>query len=453
MAALAHEPLAVFLTAYDPSDLPGASIDPLGFERGYLFLADKVLPGLTNVARQPRYFSVLCAGAMLGDVDHYAPPRLQYERRLKTLLRFERFWALANVLASKASQDGQLPIGGIRGVTYAERAAQSLLAKKAARTDSNFRLLSRQVPYGVTGIYGAVAEQMRFLDRKTLTLTPDLGERLAIEFLRQSDCPRAIRKAVRDDGDVPLATLRGWGGQAHISGRFFEEESECLSEALHHDPTRSRMATLLGEHPFRGADDTELERMRRLRSSLSSDDCHRDLHEALSAILAYEECYRHGMLVFERLLWLCRQLPSGSVGHDDVRSDSILRQSLTGLPAAARRLVEVLDSAESEQFQADLERLSDVRRFLETAAAACTSNESLVDEVLSRHADVQRGKFDRGRRKLPWMEKTMGGIALTTTRVGGLPFEATVPEDIAPHPYRLASADALIAAARNDEAA
>ncbi|HEX7376684.1 MAG TPA: hypothetical protein VF278_06205 [Pirellulales bacterium] len=95
---------------------------------------------------------------MLGDADRYAPPRLQYERRLRTLLRFERLWALANVLASEASQDGQLPIGGICGVTYAERAARPLLKKKATRADCDFRLLSRQVRYGVVGIYGAVAE-------------------------------------------------------------------------------------------------------------------------------------------------------------------------------------------------------------------------------------------------------------------------------------------------------
>jgi len=48
-----------FLTAYDPSDLPGSSIDPLGFERGYLYLADKISPGLTNVASRPRYFAAL----------------------------------------------------------------------------------------------------------------------------------------------------------------------------------------------------------------------------------------------------------------------------------------------------------------------------------------------------------------------------------------------------------
>src|SRR5450755_2090369 len=89
-----------FLTAYDPSDLPGASIDPLGFERGYLFLAEKLLPGLTNVASKPRYFGVLCAGVHLANTSAGDPPRTQYQRRLDTVLRLERLWALANVLAT-----------------------------------------------------------------------------------------------------------------------------------------------------------------------------------------------------------------------------------------------------------------------------------------------------------------------------------------------------------------
>jgi len=40
----------LFLTAYDPSDLPGTSIDPLGFERGYLFLFQEVDPWLPQKA-------------------------------------------------------------------------------------------------------------------------------------------------------------------------------------------------------------------------------------------------------------------------------------------------------------------------------------------------------------------------------------------------------------------
>ena len=54
-----------FLTAYRPSDLAGTSLDPLGFERGYLFLADRILPGLTNVANRPRYFGMMSAALEL----------------------------------------------------------------------------------------------------------------------------------------------------------------------------------------------------------------------------------------------------------------------------------------------------------------------------------------------------------------------------------------------------
>ena len=214
----------VFLTAYDPSDLPGGSLDPMGFERGYLFLADKILPGLTNVADRPRYFAVLCTGAFLAEVDITAAPRVQYQRRLECIQRFERFWALANVLASHEAGDEDLPAAGIRGVTYAVGRVESLLRNDARRVDVKFKMLSRQVPYGVVGIYGAVAEGMRFLDRKTLTLTPDLGERLAGGFLAETDTPPTLRRAVRDDGDISRDRLTEWGRRAHVAGASLPAE-------------------------------------------------------------------------------------------------------------------------------------------------------------------------------------------------------------------------------------
>ncbi|SPE41790.1 hypothetical protein SBA3_4610001 [Candidatus Sulfopaludibacter sp. SbA3] len=107
--------IETFLTAYDPSDLPGTSIDPLGFERGYLFLADKILPGLTNVASRPRYLALICAGIQLSG-DATDPTRREQirKRRQETILRLERFWALANVLARPDDS------GAVRGVNPAE---------------------------------------------------------------------------------------------------------------------------------------------------------------------------------------------------------------------------------------------------------------------------------------------------------------------------------------------
>ena len=438
----------VFLTAYDPSDLPGGSLDPLGFDRGYLLLADKILPGLTNVAARPRYFSILCAGAFLAEVGVADPPRVQYQKRLEYVLRFERFWALANVLASQDGADEALSSSGIRGVTYASAKAGTLIRNGSDRTDSDFQLLSRQVPYGVVGIYGAVAEGMRFIDRKTLTLTPDLGERLGEEFLEQTLTPRMLINAVKNGTDVAISKLAEWGARAHIAEKPVPIERRCFTEALHCNPVRSRMARVLSAHPFVDGNDPELYRLSRLLPDLANQTEHRDLYEAVTAILAYEDAYRLAMLGFERLLWLCRyrSSPSAAIKAADMAGDTVLCRVCSELPASVQRLSHALDSATTDLFRQDIHRLQDVRQFLERAAAACGASEMLSVEVMERHSDVQRGKFDNGRRKMPWLEIAAGRISLTMTRVGGLDREATSPAQITPHPYRLASADALNAA-------
>ena len=441
--------LPVFLTAYDPSDIPGNSLDPLGFERGYLFLADKILPGLTNVADRPRYFSVLCAGASIAELLLDETPRRQYQRRLECIERFERFWALANVLASHGAGKGELPVTDIRCVTYAATRADSLLREPARRVDANFKLLSRQVPYGVVGLYGAVADRMRLLDRKTFSLTPDLGQRLADSFLKETETPQILIKAVREDGDLSLAALTEWGLRAHISGKTLPTEGLCMKEALHRDPVRSRMADALAAHQFQvHSSDNELKRLRRLLPALERDPSCLDLKEAVSAILSYEACYQLVMLGFERLLWLCRTLPAAAANSSDLNSDPVLQLVCGQLPAASASLGATLDTARSAQFRDGLYRVEDTRRFLERSSSSCGSPESLMREVLVRHSDVQRGKFDRGRSKMPWLEVKPNHISLTMTRVGGLNWEASVPSDITPHPYRLFSADALINAAR-----
>jgi len=162
--------IETFLTAFDPSDLPGTSIDPLGFERGYLFLADKILPGLTNVASRPRYFALICAGIQLSDDRSSRSEREQIIHRQDTILRLERFWALANVLARPEKS------GGVRGVSYALGYAKDLQSRGVSRTTAGYRLLSRQSQYGGIGMYANVADGMHFFNRDDFILTPDLGE-------------------------------------------------------------------------------------------------------------------------------------------------------------------------------------------------------------------------------------------------------------------------------------
>ena len=85
MKARMNSSFPTFLSAFDPSDLPGGSMDPLGFDRAYSSQADKVLPGLTNVAAYPRYFSLLCAGARLAAVGGGGTVREQLRVRQQSI--------------------------------------------------------------------------------------------------------------------------------------------------------------------------------------------------------------------------------------------------------------------------------------------------------------------------------------------------------------------------------
>jgi hypothetical protein len=382
-------------------------------------------------------------------VDVADPPRIQYQKRLASILRLERFWALANVLSSQGNLGEDCPVSGVRGYRYVMRKLEALRRSGSQRTDANFPLLSRQVPYGVVGIYGAVADGMRLIDRRTLTPTPDLGEVLGEAFVRETVAPQNLIKAVRNDGVVGVSQLTEWGTRSHIAGQTGDEERKCLSQALHRDPVRSRMAELLAKHAFQGKNDTELRRLTRLRAILAGSRENRDLHEAVSVIVHFESAYRLAMLGFERLLRLCRTLPSAAIKPNDIQMDGVMERVCRELPAASDKLCAALDSAITERFRQDLQRLDDTRRFLERASNACIAPTSLARELMDRHSDIQRGKFDRGRRKMPWLEISGDRISLTMTRVGGLDREATTPEAIATHPYRLTSADALYQAGRS----
>jgi hypothetical protein len=208
------------------------------------------------------------------------------------------------------------------------------------------------------------------------------------------------------------------------------------------------MSEILSRHPFVGEGDTELARLGRITTDLARDVDNLDLLEASVAITRYERCYRLAQLGLERLLWLARHHPRGAVPLHELKSDGVLGHVADQLPDATSDFARALDTASSNTFRKDIARLGDVRLFLEEAARM-GEVPGLALVILKRHADVQHGKFDRGRRKMPWIGSVNAHIELTLARTGGLNREATSPDDIVPHPYRLASADALIAAGRS----
>jgi hypothetical protein len=189
-----------------------------------------------------------------------------------------------------------------------------------------------------------------------------------------------------------------------------------------------------------------LDRLARALRTLKRNSQHQDLQEAIECILAFESCYQHVLLSLERILWLCRHHTAAFITLPELANDPVLLFVKTNLPVRVQRLLDVLDHGTMPGFRENLDRLSDVRKFLETASGAVNDNSSFVDAVITRHADVQRGKFDQGRRKMPWLERNNSRIQLTMTRSGGMNREATQPTHINPHPYRLGATDAFISA-------
>src|SRR3954454_23284096 len=101
---LLDSPAQIFWTPYDPLDLASGSLDPLGFARGYLALADRFLPSFTTVSTIPRYVSMLCA-ALRTVQKHYRHEvgigsSKGRQERLKLVKSFERAWAIACGLAA-----------------------------------------------------------------------------------------------------------------------------------------------------------------------------------------------------------------------------------------------------------------------------------------------------------------------------------------------------------------
>lgn len=430
--------LQPFLTAYDPTDLPGGSVDPLGFDRGYTWLAEKILPGLTNAAEQPRYLSTLCAGLVLADeLDAKGTPRERLNQRRDVVMRIERFWVLGCALASESAS---LSNAGLRGIRYVSVARQKLA--EARETDADYRLLSRQSTYGLLGIYGNVADNLRLVASDTLTLNADLGVRLGKAFLDETEAPAALRTAIVERGNVRVSALAEWGQRAHVSARPKARagEQRALGEALVASDVRRRMIKLLAEHPAQ-ADDRELDRIERISRELASTERDPDLREALRAILAYERGFQESLLVFQRLLWAC-QTPPFNVSLASLRDERSLSTSRDDIARASEDLDAALSEARTGAFLSQRERVNDVAEFLRSAARAATVDE-LASVVVRRHVDVLRGRLLGGRSKMPWLEEKGGKVVPTLAAAQRIERPPARASDVPPHGYRTWAADQL----------
>jgi hypothetical protein len=148
-----------------------------------------------------------------------------------------------------------------------------------------------------------------------------------------------------------------------------------------------------------------------------------------------------------RLLGMCRASPNGTIDRQPRRTDRVLNDLRAGLQPALSNLERALADQHTSTLGARPERIENALLFLRAAAGASDAL-GFCERVTGRHAEVQRGKFDGGRRKAPWLDESDGALALTPSRVPDTSFEITGPDDIRPHAYRLFTAQRLLASTR-----
>ncbi|MFN2493164.1 MAG: CHAT domain-containing protein [Pyrinomonadaceae bacterium] len=161
MITLGSSDFQLFLTSYDALDPASGSVDVLGFQLGYIALADKILPGFTTTTVAPRYVSMLCAALRLAQ-DKYpdsttTPVQLRL-KRLEVVKSYERAGALACGLAAAEERIGRQAVEGLRGITYVRRRLSELSNREKYIRTNTLNLTVNQVRYGGIGAYSAFLE-------------------------------------------------------------------------------------------------------------------------------------------------------------------------------------------------------------------------------------------------------------------------------------------------------
>lgn len=449
-----NAPLPVFLTAYDPAELPGGTIDPLGFTAGYLALADLFFPDMTAAANQATYFPMLCAGLWIADSEGKATAggAAGRKQREQVGLRFERLWALACALSERSGETAETDeerasrTRGLRGIRYVERELDRLAKTGSKETGTELAVLAQQYRYGAFGIYGSVAESLRLIDKTTLAATPGFGAVIGESFLETTTTAtirRELKRAACDaSARIRLSTLEAWGELAHAGAKLKGETRSRIREAFLGNSRRRQMLELL-EEVFEGwtgewSDRALLDAC--VAGLEAADDAGSVLGTALRAASAYDAFLREALLIFERLLWLCR---TDEVEPAIVADDAVMVKSAETIAARSRQL---LDRVEALMVLGNTDLTRRGRGVVELARyfASGPSVSDSVRRVMHRHAEIQSGKFERGRPKQAWVVERGGRFALTSARFGLRTSEPVSSGDVHAPDWRFGAALSML---------
>jgi len=461
---LIEQPVQIFWTTYDPLDLASGSLDPLGFARGYLALADRFLPSFTTVTTIPRYVSMLCAALRVVQTHYRHEPGIASSKgrqeRLRLLKSFERAWALACGLASSDPSIGQEATRGLRGIRYVNRRLETLSGREKYVQTGSYNLLSNQVRYGGLGIYSAFLEECHLASMQTFTLRP-LGEALAEAF----PSPDQGMSVHEEDARLSLEALREWGNRAHI-GAFTTQEGATLAEALRGGeeadyPDHVRWAALrmlMKVNPQPGHNEGELLRSLAIELRSGTFDklgvpsmCLTQIAATLHILEPFEQFYQGVIFLFERIRGAASDEIEASLA--DLACTEPLEEAAGAIRKSAADLRRNLQAAREVNPMTANEvevvlRESGILALAEDVLRQPNDASELMRLVLRRHGQVQSGKFDKGLRKAAWTRLSGGDkVQLTAQRHQLAASQRPAGwKDVGRHPYRTGSAIAFIQA-------
>jgi hypothetical protein len=461
---VADDGFRLFWTAFDPLDVESGSIDPVGFLRGYLALADRLLPGLTTVTGVPRYASVICAGtavavAQVPGSDDLRGAKLR-QKRLGVLKAYERAWALACGLAARDEKIGLVALEGVRGVRYVNRRLDALSPNAKYISSSSFNLLSNQVRYGGIGIYSAFLESCHLLTSADLSLRP-CGERLAAAF----PAPPPDVAAHDEDAPLPLDALAAWGAEAHpgvlsrTEGKFLAQALEGGGEADWDDEVRWAMLRLLAAQDTADGLPSESTVLKSVLAALGAGrgvarDIPQTCANQIRAVLTITEPYER---LFQSVLFLFQSIQAAATDENEVSLAQVaaatsVAQAITASAKASRDLIAALRRA-TDLHPESVGQIGEALRgagviTLADQLISATDAASTLGLVLGRHEAVQAGKFDDGVRKTSWLRRVTNHkvrLAAQRFRLG----KRNRPDkwsDVTWHPYRTGAALSFIRA-------
>ena len=415
-------------SAFDPLDMASDSVDVLGFQRAYIYLANQLLPGFTTITTSPRYLSMLCAAIRAAESMYPSAGRSAQARkkRLEAVLDFEKAWAVASVLAIE--HEGEDAVRGLRGIRSVVKYANT---QQKWFSLKDLRLLSNQVRYGGMGAYSTMLEHLELADTTELTIRSKLGERMADSFpkigggISPADSTRRIGREV----------LAEWGRRCGLHCVSKPEQKairEALkAESMNRPEDHTRWATLqIIRAAFDGGFDPDSEEPLLLQEIQRRAEAGPAIHIGLaSGVLGRIKVALELVKAFDdfsqAIEYLFTYLRAGATEEGEIKLATLAGECLGNSILAielAKQLLKAIESARKSQLSL-VDGLRDVfsRNNLDSfilSLASETNPDHALHCVLERHFQVQKSKMESSEPKASWvhLDESRKTIRLTSQR-------------------------------------